>query len=395
VAQKPESLSLSSLKYEDEMDLTAFIFADSVKMHDVFAPHFVSATLQAEWLQQSEGLLDIGPAVAAHFPQGIVSSLNDDFGDVSHHVKKSGYQIVETSFQGINPPHTGPLNIYPQNATIVGKNNPMTLPRHWFRLSWKMGWTYEQKRIETVTLSWPFCPFGYPVPPLFEFSKDAPQGLRVCVPSEETLIDSETSMLLWKVQDVEKTKGFRPHLATLKELWPQLIKKALPSLKQAFVERFQTPAWVTVSWEKGCLLSPGQKISWQHQQQLFHGIISKIEIHAENSKREALLHVRLTPPWLQAWQNSQETLSAVFALTSLQGFTQETLTEAESLVDVSIENDAESQTKQLSSCKFSTENEVRNWISQHPTRLRLDLKDLRTKKALHHHYAVLVDNAKQ
>ncbi|GHS93135.1 hypothetical protein AGMMS49949_06080 [Alphaproteobacteria bacterium] len=380
-AEEGRAVAAAAEKEAPPLDLTAFIFEGSVKIHDAFAPCHIPVTLQAEWIQRNDGVFDIGPTVAAPFPHGVVSSLNEDFGHKADQIQKSGYTVLEATFRPLVSPQNEALHKTAPIHVGQGKTaETLTLLRHTFHVSWKIAWDYEQKRVESVRFVLPLCPFGVP----------SPQHDR-----------------LWKVQNVEHIEGFQPErpsllgdvgeMAEVEELeplgaaaasdpglWAAILQKALPELKVELFQQFQTKAQVTVLFETGAGLAPGQAITWTQGATTFCGVIAAIECVADGLKREAYLDIKVTPPWLERWFQTPHRVTHFHATEPLQGLTARTLTEANGVVQVEVENDAASQLKAIQKQTFASAKELKHWIRANPTRLRVFLRSLKTERSLHH-----------
>ncbi|MDR0625433.1 MAG: hypothetical protein LBF72_03250, partial [Holosporales bacterium] len=126
-------------------DISKFVFEGSVTQHhlETCYPAKLTFCLVAEWLQHDEGIVDIGPQISCMFPNNSISSFNNDFV-VQGECNKTGYQILRTNF-----------SITEQSDALSGA--PLCdRDCNSFKCEFKLGWSYEQKRIERLFFSLPF-----------------------------------------------------------------------------------------------------------------------------------------------------------------------------------------------------------------------------------------------
>lgn len=356
-------------------DISSCVFEKSLKIEDAQGPHSINITLQAEWVQKNEGTFDIGPYISAHFPQGIVSSLNQSFAPCHIEGHKSGYTILNASFEPISPPSTGILNLYPSFMPkfCIKKEKThqvITLPRYWFQVIWKMHWDYEQKRIEKLSFTWPFCPFS----------------------EHDHVYD-----IILKVQNPEEIEGFCQTEASLlpKKLWPKISQKILSQLKYELFEKFQSLITFSTTFERGISLKLGQNIQIISQGKIIQGKIKKIECWIDAHRKEAHITIKSAPPWLQEWVQRSYTLENFQEETPLEGLTTPELTEKDGTTDIIIENDALTQFEKLALHSFSHKHDIDNFLSENATRVCIKLKNLKTYKHLTHSITASVTHQKE
>ncbi|MDR1597715.1 MAG: hypothetical protein LBR89_02150 [Holosporales bacterium] len=349
--------SPSTLKTTDEVDLTPYVFDKSLKFSDPLPPRAINVELQADWIQRNSGILDLASSISARFPQGIISSLNANLGECAPNTHKSGYTILESSFESILPPSTGVLDAYPvQTPALVIEDSPQTLPRYWFKARWKFAWEYEQKRVEKLSIQLPFCPFGK---------------------------DDERIHL--KVQGFEQLPRFSAHLATLHTLWPDITNDAIASLKKDLYVKYQSTAACSVPFEIGATLRLQQSVKITYANGSVSGQLREIACVCDGAnKRYANLSISVAPPWLQQWRQANYALKEIVEASALEGLTDRELTETTGVTDIIIENDADVQFEKLASQHIASHQRLRELLDEHSTRIVVRMRDLKTKRHLVH-----------
>jgi hypothetical protein len=346
----------------NEIDITSYVFDKSLHFIEQKVHKNINVTLHAEWLQKNGGIFDFGKRIASQFPKGIISSLNKSFGKCDFTIKKSGYTLLASSFDNITPHQTGGLDIYPRhtpNILVGGKS--VSLPRYWFHGTWKMSWEYEQKRVEKLSFKLPLCKFGV----------------------------SEDELIL-NVQNVEDLDDFHATTASLTKLWPKIVHNALASIKADLFTKYQSLVKCVVPFEFGITLKLLQLVRITYADRSVCGKIIEIEGIAENTHKSASVSIAMIPLWLELWNKSKHTIDNIMETCPLEGQVEQELTENESIVDVIIENDAETQITKLTNRKYTTESEMRAFLSEQSTCIFVRLKDLTTKKHLVHTLAAEV-----
>lgn len=363
----------------DLVNLTSCIFEGSVNVQTPPQPGDLRIHLQAEWLQKMDGCLDLGTTLAAAFPKGKVNSLNANLQWAPRPLR-SDYTVVRAAFERVAAPQTGALGIYPEAMPPLtcGKET-VQLPRHWFQATWKLMWSYEQKRVERLTLS---CPFGQTGDPLD---------------------------LSLKVTDVESIDGFTPQRATLAaptlperapeenqaeepqasqrepqetNVWEAVAKEAIQTLKPQLLQRFSSKISVKLPFEVALGLNLGQRVQFQFEGRTLQGKIVRLELQANGPRRVASLTLESIPDWLSTWCQTRWEMGPMQETSKLQGLTAP-LT-PEDGVDLTVEHHAEDQYDLLQQAQPKSKAEVRQILRQHPTRIRIRLKPLRTTRHLSH-----------
>lgn len=360
-----EGIPLSKVTFcrqaDDALDLTPFIFEDSLTIQETQPPRCLRLTLQAEWLQKLGGVLDLGSSVSALFPKGHVSSLNRTFGTAQFEGAKSGYTLLEASFEVERPPATGALGVYPTTTPSLDfipqkrgtkKPPPLVLPRYWFRAVWRVAWLYEQKRIETLVAEIPLNPNG-----------EGELDIRLKVPNVETL------------------EGFDESVATLESLWPILFKNVETELKADLAMRFQEKIGVAVPFEIGLKLALGQLVQVHWAGQTLQGHIQTMSFTADGVQREVRLILQSTAGWFNEWMKRMWKLDALQICAPIEGLVKP-LSPEDAILDGTVENDAETQFALLAKRTWTSPREIVPFLKEHATRVDLRLRDLRTHKHL-------------
>ncbi|MDR1907937.1 MAG: hypothetical protein LBQ43_03700 [Holosporales bacterium] len=340
-------------------DITPHVFDKSLKFAEKILPAHFDVTLQADWIQHNEGIFDFGDRISALFPEGIINSLNATFGECVAQTHKSGYTIMDSSFEQTSPPSTGVLDVYPIQMPSISVGGALkSLPRYWFRAKWRLAWEYEQKRVEKLSFQLPFCPSGEGGEPLH-----------------------------LKVQDLDQVASCYERRATLGPLWNQIAYHAFASFKKDIYGKYKSIVRCSVLFDIGVKLHLQQVVEITYERNHIIGEVCEITCVQEGvAKQYANIAIAVVPPWLQAWMDSPHALEKIEEVCAIEGLTEEELTESSGLADVAIENDAETQFNKISSnlAQFSTMQELQAFLSKHSTRIFVRLKDLKTKRHLVH-----------
>lgn len=347
------------------VDLTPYVFEVGSTQKSTPWPSGLRLILQAEWLQQASGQLDIGPYLAAAFPRGKINSLNARLR-VAPMSLRTGYTPLKAEFERVTPPSTGMLNCYPTTMPpLTCGRETVVLPRYWFRADWVLYWSYEQKRIEKLTVEYPL---------------GAPGG----EPLEMTL----------KVGDVSALQGFTSQRATLLDdegdtrsqdevsssLWTNIVEGAMECVGQELEERFSSSVTCKIPLEKGLALPLEQAVIAGE----VAGRISRKSFVLEGAKRYAEITVRSDPPWLRAWRTQKWRLEALRHRTPLEGLTETAMKVPADWVDFSVENDAEEQWGEIQRAQPATQGALKALLRNHATQVRVQLRSLKTTRCLTH-----------
>lgn len=371
-----EALSTSAEPDEtgEPVDLTSVTFDVTSSEKKEPPPGPLRLILQAEWLQQANGVLDLGPCLAAAFPKGKINSLNPRLQMFPTVPGRSGYTSMPPMFERITPPSTGCLGLYPTAMPpLTCGDETVVLPRYWFQATWSLYWSYEQKRSEKLTVT---CQLG-------------PEGGD---PVEITL----------KVRDVAALPGFSSQRATLAaheeephdsgiqekkgetSLWTTIVKEALAQLQSELVERFATVTALKVPLHEGIKLALGQSVCIQLGKDTMKGEIFAKDLYADGPRQEAVLHLRSLPPWLQSWKPQNFSLGPLRHKSPLEGLTEKEAKSAEGWVDIDVENAADEQWAKILEAKPPSKRAAEAWLRQNPTNIRIRLKSLRATRCLLH-----------
>lgn len=131
-------------------------------------------SVKAEWIQQAYGSDDIFPFLASRFPHRKISTLTPEYFQThwpksGHRFGQSGYFVLDSSLEKISSLHHDfdsqtPPFWHQENIPHPQQNR---LPCLWFKGKLVVGWSYQQKRRETVffTLSQKIHPLLQGAPP--------------------------------------------------------------------------------------------------------------------------------------------------------------------------------------------------------------------------------------
>lgn len=329
-------------------------------------PGGVHLVLQAEWTQSCAGEMDLMPAIASHFPSGMVNSLNPSlrFDSLVH---KTGYQILEEEVNLITPPDTGILNMYPAATPPIpipnqGRITPTKLPRYWFHGKLVVGWEYHQKRVERAHLWLPILPGASADP-------NAPE-------------------VYLKIENIESTENFDATAAeffTTEKTFP-VIQKAIEEAKKEVVRRYQPTLQFTINWAEALLrygaITLGQPIQLQIGKQKLSGTVRAIETDLSYKKRIATLTCAIQTPLLSEWQQSHLEVSQWQNPDPVQGLAQMPQKESDLLQNVEIANNALQQIQGLQELSAPSQDAISTYLQQHPTQASIRLRSLKTHKYL-------------
>lgn len=159
------------------VDLTSTGDSERFSIKLVHRPYDkVDVELTASWCQQVRGATRLDHVLQAHLPDGLLSTftgrdLERKWWKAGQSLKRSGYEILQSSLEKISVGRTGALNLYPQASLPiwVAPTDPLApksrrqqsrarqvrLKRSYYRPRLKVGWHYTQKREEVVRLSLP------------------------------------------------------------------------------------------------------------------------------------------------------------------------------------------------------------------------------------------------
>lgn len=333
------------------IDLTNFVFEDSIKWGNNFEACNFSVNIQAEWLQQIDGLFCIEPNL-----DGIVGSLNCNFCEPDCKIKKTGYTLVSSTLK-----KTRPTNLHsPENFEFPCKNGNLALNVNWFKIDFTVAWDYEQKRIENAKFKINFIDEDQLNSEIF------------------TNKDNEINL---KIECIESIEGFSPKASNFfdTKIGEESLQNTIGELKKIFSEKFKVKIYFEMQIEEALNLQIGQFIKIHNTQIKIDASIYKINYIFDGVKRYAEIYCFTQPEWFKNWHSKaykleQTRADKTLGVNGIQDVIQER--------NVLIENDFNEQIKKISELTKPSESDVTRLLERNPTKVKIELKDLQTKKCL-------------
>lgn len=148
------------------LNVEAHFFAESLEVYQTGRRlSKIRCSVTAEWVQRYDGVLDL-EALLKRGLRGYLSTLTPQalqqrWWKKEYPLQRTGYEILESKLTPVTPPSTGGLNLYPmKSAPFTVDGGTRTVPQVWFVPSLKVQWHYRQKRKETVHLEVPYAETG-------------------------------------------------------------------------------------------------------------------------------------------------------------------------------------------------------------------------------------------
>lgn len=144
-------------------DLEGNIFEDSLLVKVKRQPlEACTIKVHVNWIQQERGVANLGPSLRKSFPHSRVSTYTKDslikkWPEPGKRLGKSGIWIIKSDLK----PYYPNLPFLPRFslAVTLGEDEetrtPYRLERFWFKPILWVGWTYQQRRRETLTFTLP------------------------------------------------------------------------------------------------------------------------------------------------------------------------------------------------------------------------------------------------
>lgn len=146
----------------ETVELGSQFLADSLEIHERGrALAAVRFNVTAEWVQRYDGIVDLSPLIQEAGGRGYLSTLTPEdlqkrWWRKHYPLQRTGYEILESKLELVTPPSTGGLDVYPlKSASFTANGRTHTLPRAWLKPTLKLHWHYRQKRQETVRIEVP------------------------------------------------------------------------------------------------------------------------------------------------------------------------------------------------------------------------------------------------
>lgn len=146
--------------------------------HKDLLPFQLHVTLQAQWIQQVNGFMNLGPAITKLFSEGLINtytsaSFKAAWPRAGQYLGRSNYWVAASRLEEIDPPASAARYSSPLHPSETSLNQrPRVARRRWFRGKLLVGWTFQQKRVEKLSFT-----------------------LRTATPSKTAALSSETLSL--------------------------------------------------------------------------------------------------------------------------------------------------------------------------------------------------------
>lgn len=394
-------------------------FADSLEMHQTGRLlSKIRCAVTAEWVQRYDGVLELGPLIQRAGERGYLSTLTPHavqqrWWKKDYPLQRTGYEILESNLTAVTPPSTGGLNLYPlKSASFTVEGAPRTVPHVWFVPSLKVQWHYRQKRKETVHLDIPYAETGEVL--------DLTMRLQnICSP---------IALPAWAPNHVYPLHRLVQHAGIVYR--STMVHRSGPVFEPPYWEKYAT--WPTAmedpsQWSFFKTARGTQVISHVVERLYAYGLFlgPRLEIHCRlpfvvGRQLRGHEQVRLVDPrlpegtviaevityrliaegdtgerWAEVTAVVRTNAKTGGALTPLQevkkaeGILDPRLIQAEDLVQrIFLKDAAQAQNATLQGKKFPTLQAAHRFLATMPTRLRVELKDLKRTEELSHVWQV-------
>ncbi|MFN7662196.1 MAG: hypothetical protein ACK5PQ_00490 [Alphaproteobacteria bacterium] len=395
-------------------------FPESLQMRDKGRPlKALKLAVTAEWVQRYDGVVSLNDCMEQAGTWGYLSTLTpQDFQarwwKKNHPLRRTGYEIMESHVHKVMPPSTGGLDCYPtKSASFTVRGRPTQVPRAWMKPTLKVQWHYRQKRAETVDIRLPGSDrsgLGEKVN-LRVRLQDISTSLYVAPWCAHRLYEEgawvEWQGHLWKatqrhlsgqVWDPQpwEMKSQAPHALDDPSRWSffetprghQVVRHALKQA-QTYVQRRARTLEVSfrTAFGQGATLM-GHESLRVRDPRLPNGEVTGQVVHyalvAEGNTGEHWAQVTLAvcPTPVPRWH-----LRGLSLTTQPQGMLNPgQLGPAEMITSLSLTHAAEDQNKTLEGKDFPTLAAVQTALEKTPTRLRIELRDLKSLGTLTHRW---------
>lgn len=158
------NLTLAPLEQEREVvEVGPHFFRESLDVREVGRPlSAIRFSVTVEWVQRYDGVADVSPLIQQAGTRGYLSTLTAAdlqrrWWKKEYPLNRTGYEILESRLTPLVPPSTGALGLYPlKSASFTVEGRPQTVRRTWLQPVLKVQWHYRQKRKETVHIEVPW-----------------------------------------------------------------------------------------------------------------------------------------------------------------------------------------------------------------------------------------------
>ncbi|HCI49094.1 MAG: hypothetical protein A2977_00485 [Alphaproteobacteria bacterium RIFCSPLOWO2_01_FULL_45_8] len=405
-------------QHRETVDLGPTFFAESLQMHQGGRPlAAVRFSLTAEWVQRYDGVVDLGPLIQQAGTRGYLSSLTPDdlqkrWWRKVYPLLRTGYEILESRLTVVVPPETGGLEVYPlKSAAFTVRGRVQTLARSWLQPVLTLQWHYRQKRKETVHIEVPCGKTGdvlelsvrlqdicgaqpiaswkphqvYPIKTLVRHEDTVYRAIKVHV--SDTTFQTE----FWEVQgtwptaledpsrwsffETERGRAVIHHVMRRAEAYGVMAARELEV-------RCHLP------FAAGRLLRGNQQVRLTDPR-LPGGSVTGDVLHyrlvaeGDTGERWAEVTLGVTMHLMRAWK-----LKGLQSLKKAEGILDpRAVTAADLVTSLQLTGGAETQNQRLERRDFPSLMAAHRALDKIPTRLRIELKDLKSAEELSHEWA--------
>ena len=396
------TLSLSNLflgKKTDVVDNSILQKSFFLKINEIPLA-YIDICIQAEWVQQAQGSFNLFPLMARQFTQGTINtftpqSLEKTWPETGQLLGRSGYSILSSQLKKIIPSSTGILNLYPTVSGPLqikkeGKNTTLKrLRRHWYKGHLEVGWSYRQKREESVVFRVHHCHQLKHQAPLK--NKKLTFKLQAITP-EDSHQDKRAVFF-------ETDRGYKVINQGI-----QIAKAHLASKSRCVVAQFKVPLAVGVLWcpdmcltVKHDFIPGGQatgkiielKVCHSHQiafcQVKVGFSIGEKKIFDEQREKMPL-YVEADYHETEENQDFFLNLKAENPVEGLENLHQKV--GCDFIKEIQIKNQGSQQARFLYTNQYPNYNDIIHELTYRPTEIQIRLKSLKTKGSLKRNYSL-------
>ncbi|MDR1475244.1 MAG: hypothetical protein LBI30_01830 [Holosporales bacterium] len=155
-------LSISNINHGREHKIINKIASSNIELKFCSDPlDSVKIKIQAEWVQKSQGIVDLSRLIAKSFADGIVNSFTGNdlrrrFKHLHNGIKNSAYKIFCNDMERTTPcEHSSFYPEYSQSFEVADNGNKRSIKfkRDWFDCKLTLHWRYRQKRREIANIT--------------------------------------------------------------------------------------------------------------------------------------------------------------------------------------------------------------------------------------------------
>lgn len=401
----------------EKVDVGPDFFADSLELSEK-GRHFskIHCSVTSEWVQRYDGVADISPLIRQAGIKGYLSTLTPQglsqrWWKKDYPLHRTGYEILESTLVPLTPPSTGGLNLYPLKSTTFTVGGVLrTVPRMWFMPTLKIQWHYQQKRKEIVHIEVPYAEKGEKLDLSLRLQNIcSPIAVPLWVPNHlypvRSLVRHGDSV--YCALTPHKSGGvFDPLSWEKKSSWPTALEDVSQwSFFNTFRGRQVLNHLVQRLYAYGFFLGPrlevrcrlpfalGRQLRGHQQIHLtdprlpggkFVGDIEAYQLIAEGDTGERWAEVKAV---LRRYANPAKTIKKLQSIKKAEGILEPSKMTADDLVHrIQLIHEVEDQNKRIEGKKFEHLSSVHKFLETIPTRLRIELKDLKRTGELSHEW---------